>query len=130
MSEFKPNVMPLMYWALAFGAAAGILLFILYLLSEYILIFWVPVFLVGMAWGGWRNYQQQKKRWYTQVGAVAPTQTITQEFREAASDIANVSREFLNQDGRPEPTREEFNSPLDSTMPDPQVDETRPPDGK
>lgn len=97
MAEFKPNIMPLMYWALAYGAAAGVILFILYLLSSFITIVWFPVFLVGVIWGGWRNYQQQKKQWYSQTGVVPEKRGAMEEFRQAASDIAVSSQELLNQ---------------------------------
>ena len=86
-----------MYWALAYGAAAGILLFILYVLSNFITIVWFPVFLAGVVWGGWRNYQQQKTRWYAQAGVPAPQRSPMEEFRQAASDIAASSQELLNQ---------------------------------
>ncbi len=95
-------MMPLMYWALAYGAAAGVLLFILYLLSNFITLVWFPVFLVGVIWGGWRNYQQQKKRWYAQAGVPVPQQSAMEEFKQAAADIATSSQELLNQTETPE----------------------------
>lgn len=98
MAEFKLQIMPIMFWSLAYGATAGMLLFIVFLLSTYILIVWFPVFLVGVLWGAWRNYQQQKKRWYTQADMPPAQQSITQELRQAASDIASASRELFNQE--------------------------------
>ncbi len=95
-----------MYWALAYGAAAGVLLFILYLLSSFITIVWFPVFLAGVIWGGFRNYKQQKKRWYEQSGIPMPAQSPLDEFKQAASDIAVSSQELLNQTDTTEPTEQ------------------------
>lgn len=116
MADFKPQIMAILFWALTYGATAGVVLFILWLLAEYILIVWFPVFLAGVVWGGWRSYQQQKKRWYTQADIPSPQQSITQEVRQAASDIANASRELLNQEAELEQ--------------DSQADESLPPEGR
>lgn len=102
MPEFKPQIMPIMFWSLAYGAAAGILLFILFLLSRYITIVWFPVFLAGVIWGAWRNYQQQKKQAYAQAGEAPPPQSFASEFRQAASDIAVASQDLLNQEAAEE----------------------------
>lgn len=96
--QFKPNIYPIMYWALAFGATAGVLLFLLNVLSQFIAIAWFPVFLAGLIWGGYRNYQKQKKQWQVSAGAVTTSQSPVNEFRQAFSDIAQASRDVFNQD--------------------------------
>lgn len=102
-SEFKPNIYPIMYWALAFGAAAGLMLFVLFLLSQFIGVAWFPVFMAGLIWGGYRNYRKQKNEWAAATGATPTTPgSPMAEFRQAASDIANVSREMLTQEAPPE----------------------------
>jgi len=90
-----------MYWGLAYGVSAGLIMFLVNLLSQYIGLLWAPVFLAGLAWGGYRNYQKQKKA----VGGIA-TGTPMQEFRQAVSDIADVSQEVFNQEA-PAQTDEE-----------------------
>lgn len=84
-----------MYWALAYGLAAGFLLFLIYLLSRYITLFWFPVFAAGLIWGGFRNYKKQKKAWAQQTGAPMTAGTPMQEFREAVSDVVQASREMV-----------------------------------
>lgn len=128
MPDFKPQIMPLMYWALAYGAAAGILLFILWALSSFITVVWFPVFLVGVIWGGWRNYQQQKKRWYTQAGVPQPRQSPIDEFRQAAADIATSSQELLNQN-EAEPLVTDTTPELAPTTPESDQD-SAPPSGR
>ena len=123
MADFKPNMMPLLYWSLAYGAAAGVLLFILFLLSNFITIVWFPVFLAGVVWGGWRNYKQQKKRWYEQAGVPAPAQSPLDEFKQAASDIATSSQELLNQTETSLPPQEEL--PPEGTTPADTGDQSR-----
>lgn len=94
-SEFKPNIYPVMYWALAYGLVAGFLLFLIYLLSRYITLFWFPVFAAGLIWGGFRNYKKQKNAWAQQAGAPLPKLTPVAEFREAVSDVVQASREMV-----------------------------------
>lgn len=106
MADFKPQIMPVMYWALAYGAVAGVVLFLLKLLAEYVTIVWFPVFVVGLVWGGWRNYKRQKAQWYAQGGAVPPPQTFMAEFKEAASDIAAASRDLVQQNATEEAVQE------------------------
>ena len=53
--QFKPNVYPIMYWALVYGVLAGVVLFIVFLLSRYITIIWFPVFVVGLLLVGFRK---------------------------------------------------------------------------
>lgn len=96
--EFKPNIYPIMYWALAFGAAASVLLFVLYLLSQVIAFAWVPVFMTGLIWGGYRNYKKQKQEWSTSAGVVPAAMSPLAEFRQAASDVAQASRDLMEQE--------------------------------
>ena len=100
-----------MYWGLAYGVAAGLLLFLVSLLSNYIGLVWAPFFVAGLVWGGYRNYSKQKKA----AGATA-TGTPLQEFRQAVSDIADVSQEVFNQEAAPQdevPFDEAQGGPLD-----------------
>lgn len=111
--EFKPNMYPIMYWALAFGAAAAVLLFVLFLLSQVIAIAWFPVFLTGLIWGGYRNYKKQKEAWAASTGTAPSMGSPMDEFKQAASDIANASRDLIQQEApleeniSPEPAVEE-----------------------
>lgn len=94
-AEFKPNIYPIIYWALAYGVIAGFLLFLVYILSRYITLVWFPVFLVGLVWGGYRNYKKQKKIWSTQAGVPLAAKPPMQEFREAISDVTDAAREMV-----------------------------------
>lgn len=95
--EFKPNIYPIIYWALAYGVIAGFLLFLVYILSRYITLVWFPVFLLGLVWGGYRNYQKQKKIWSTQSGVPLTPKSPVQEFKEAVSDVTQAAREMVAQ---------------------------------
>lgn|SRR3989344_6443672 len=95
MAEFRPNIYPIMYWGLLYGLAAGLLLFAVFILSQFITLVWFPVFLAGVIWGGYRNYQKQKRS----QGVVTIPQRPMQEFREAASDIVSATRDMLVQEG-------------------------------
>lgn len=109
-SEFKPNIYPIMYWALAFGATAGVLLWLLTILSNYISVVWFPVFFAGLLWGGYRNYKSQKKAFETQTGQPQQAQTAMAEFKQAISDVAVASGELINQEAEeeePEASQEE-----------------------
>jgi hypothetical protein len=69
------------------------------LLSQFITLVWFPVFLAGVIWGGYRNYQKQKRL----QGAVTAAQAPMQEFREAAQDIVSATRDMLAEErGEPE----------------------------
>jgi len=101
-----------MYWALAYGVVAGILLYLIYLFSQYITIIWFPVFLAGLIWGGWRNYKKQKKVWTANSGVAPAAQSPVDEFKQAVTDIADASRDLMNQpppetSAEPEVTEEE-----------------------
>ncbi len=93
--EYKPNIYPIMYWALAYGVIAGAILFIVFLLSRFITVIWFPVFLAGVIWGGFRNYKKQKSAWFASQGAPAPTKSPVAEFKEAVGDIVIASREMM-----------------------------------
>lgn len=95
--EFKPNIYPIIYWALAYGVIAGFLLFLVFILSRYITLVWFPLFLVGLVWGGYRNYQKQKKIWSTQSGTPLTPKSPVQEFKEAVSDVTQAAREMVAQ---------------------------------
>lgn len=97
MNGFKPNIYPVMYWALAYGVAAGVLLFVVYLLSQFITLIWFPVFLVGLAFGAFRNYQNQRRAFEQNQGIPTQAKPVMQEFREAVVDIANASQEMVAQ---------------------------------
>ncbi|MBI1833920.1 MAG: hypothetical protein HYR90_03775 [Candidatus Andersenbacteria bacterium] len=95
MADFKPNIYPVMYWALAYGALAGVLLFVVFLLSQYITVIWFPVFLVGLIFGGFRNYRTQKRAFEQGQGLPLQSKPVMQEFREAISDITTASQEMM-----------------------------------
>lgn len=94
-SEYKPNIYPIMYWALAYGVIAGVILLVVYLLSRYITVIWFPVFLVGLIWGGYRNYTKQKQTYLANQGMQYKPQSAMAEFKEAARDVMNASREMM-----------------------------------
>lgn len=96
-SEFKPNIYPVIYWALAYGVIAGFLLFLVYILSQYITLVWFPVFALGLVWGGYRNYKKQKKMWSTQSGTPITPKSPVEEFKEAVSDVTQAAREMVAQ---------------------------------
>ncbi len=105
--EFKPNIYPVMYWALAFGVAAGILLLVVQLLSRFITVLWFPVFLAGLLYGGWRNYKKQKAAWSAATGSTPSAGTAWDEFKQAAGDIASASQDLMKEEApveEPTPT--------------------------
>lgn len=101
--EFKPNIYPIIYWALAYGLAGGVFLFLITILANFISILWVPVFIVGLVWGGYRNYSKQKAAWGANNGAPLPKQSPVNEFKQAVSDIATASQELFNQESQQAP---------------------------
>jgi hypothetical protein len=101
--EFKPNIYPIMYWALAFGAVAGVLLFLIGILDQFISLIWFPVFLAGLIWGGYRNYLKQKQAWRSNLGIVPTPGSPLSEFKEAIRDVTDASRELIAQEAPPEP---------------------------
>jgi hypothetical protein len=92
MADFKPNIYPIMYWGLMYGLIAGFVLFILLLMSRFVTLLWFPVFLVGVIWGGYRNYKKQK----SESGHMGTKpKTALEEFKEAARDIVGATREMV-----------------------------------
>lgn len=125
MAEFKPNIYPIMYWAIAYGVAAGLALFLLRILSTFISLVWVPVFLAGLVWGGYRNYEKQKKQWHAAQGTPAPVQSPVQEFKSAVKDIADVSQEMIAQE-RQEAARQVLDQEETPEAPGGNTDRDRP----
>jgi hypothetical protein len=91
--KFKPNIYPIMYWGLMYGLIAGLLVFGLYLLSSYLTLVWLPVFLAGVVWGGYRNYKKQKR----EAGHAGQPKPAVEEFKEAAKDIMGVTKEMISE---------------------------------
>jgi hypothetical protein len=94
-----------MYWGLMYGLIAGFVLFILFMLSRFITVLWFPVFLVGLIWGGYRNYIKQKKE--AGHGNTEP-KTVLEEFKEAAKDIVGATREMVAEQVEEAAQREEM----------------------
>ncbi len=104
MAEFKPNLYPIMYWGLVYGVSAGLLLFVVFVLSRFLVFIWFPVFLAGLVWGGYRNYQQQKRAGQSHVSeAVQPP---LQEIKAAARDIVSATREMMRENLTADDTRD------------------------
>ena len=95
-TEFKPNIYPIMYWAILYGVMAAIALLLFKLLADYLTFLWFPVFLGGMVWGGYRKYKQDKKSWMTGKGIVGTSKSAVEEFKDAARDIAQASQEMVS----------------------------------
>lgn len=93
--EYKPNIYPIMYWAILYGVIAAVALLVFKLLAEYLTYLWFPVFLAGMIWGGYRKYTQDKKTWMAGKGLVGTSKSPVEEFKDAARDIAQASREMV-----------------------------------
>lgn len=96
-AQFKPNIYPVMYWALAFGVIAGLVLFVVFLLARFITVIWFPVFLAGLIWGAYRNYQKQKVQWHKFNGMPVPAASPLEEFKQATRDIIDASRDMVAQ---------------------------------
>ncbi|MEK7500005.1 MAG: hypothetical protein AAB649_05370 [Patescibacteria group bacterium] len=98
--EYKPNIYPIIYWALVYGIIAATALFAVHLLAGIIALVWFPVFLAGVIWGGYRKYQQDKAAWAQTNGtstssASGAPNTPMQEFKNAARDIAKAGQEMI-----------------------------------
>ncbi len=98
--EYKPNIYPIMYWAIMYGLVAAFLLLIFHVLNGFIGFLWFPVFLAGLIWGGYRKYKQDKAAWMQQQGSSLDPSSVRQksaveEFKDAAKDIAVASREMM-----------------------------------
>lgn len=96
--EFKPNIYPVMYWGLAYGVAAGVILTVIYFLSNFITVIWFPVFLAGLIFGGFRSWRKQKEEWEKGQGMAPQAKPVMQEFREAVADIAVASQEMMTEE--------------------------------
>ncbi len=94
-TEYKPNLYPIIYWALVYGIIAAIVLFAVNLLAGFIALIWFPVFLAGVIWGGYRKYQQDKAAWAQNNGTHTAPKSSVEEFKDAARDIAQASREMI-----------------------------------
>lgn len=115
-SSFKPNIYPIMYWALAFGVIAGTVLFLVYLLSSFLTLLWFPVFLAGVIWGGYRNYKIQKQTWSAAASNTPSTGSPWEEFKQAGSDILEAARDLMSQEAPPQ--SEEALPPVSDASPD------------
>jgi len=93
--EFKPNIYPILYWALSFGVIAGIFLALVWWFSQYITVVWAFVFLGGAGWGAYRNYKKQKDAWTRNQGGTPQPQSALNEFRDAARDIVSAGRDMM-----------------------------------
>lgn len=91
--EFKPNIYPIMWWALAYGALASLAFLVIMLLSRYI--GFPLLFLIGLVWGAYRNYQKQKEAWSINQGVPPQSGSFVQEFKNAFSDISTAGREMM-----------------------------------
>ena len=87
-----------MYWGLAYGLAAAIVLMLINFLAELIGFFSFFVFLAGLIWGGYRNYLKQKRTFETGAGVTSGPQSPVQEFKQAVGDIAEASQELFQQE--------------------------------
>lgn len=92
-----------MFWALTWGAAAGLVLFLLNILSRFITVVWAPVFIGGLLWGGWRNYQRQKAQWHAGSGVPPTPQSPWEEVRDAVRDITDATRSVVQGEEPPPP---------------------------
>lgn len=95
-NEYKPNIYPIMYWAILYGALSALALFVLKLLSDFITILWFPVFLAGLVWGGFRKYKQDKTAWMQGKGIVGTSKSVVEEFKDAARDITQATQEMVS----------------------------------
>ncbi len=95
-NEYKPNIYPIMYWALLYGALSALALFVLKILSDFITILWFPVFLAGLVWGGFRKYKQDKTAWMQGKGIVGTQKSAVDEFKDAARDITLATQEMVS----------------------------------
>jgi hypothetical protein len=95
MQEYKPNIYPIMYWAILYGVVTTLVLFALNLLASYMSLLWFPIFLVGLIWGGYRRYEKDKKNWMEGQGLVGTSKAPLEEFKDAVRDIAQATQEMI-----------------------------------
>lgn len=99
--EYKPNIYPIMYWAILYGVLCALALFVIKLLSDFITLLWFPVFLAGLLWGGFRKYKKDKEAWVRQGNSnpqdvsQGNPKSVVVEFKDAARDIAQASQEIV-----------------------------------
>jgi hypothetical protein len=124
MDDFKPNLYPIMYWALLYGLAAGLLLFAVFLLSQFVTVVWFPVFVAGVIWGGYRNYQKQKRASGAGQGTA---QRPLDEFKEAAQDIISATREMMTEGGNSPAATDTAPRPAEPSREQPQPPAVSPP---
>lgn len=92
---YKPNIYPIMYWAILYGAVAALALVLLTMIAKYVTILWFPVFLAGLVWGGFRKYKQDKATWMKGKGLVGTSKSPLEEFKDAARDITQASQDMM-----------------------------------
>jgi hypothetical protein len=100
MNEFKPNLYPIIYWGLFYSLLAGFVLMALSLLGRYLTVIWFPVFLLGLFFGGYRNYRKQREEFRKTSGEGIKPKPFMEEIQEAAADITTATREMLSQEAR------------------------------
>lgn len=116
---YKPNIYPIIYWAILYGAIAALALVALTMLASFITVLWFPVFLAGLIWGGFRKYKQDKAAWMQGKGLVGTSKSPVEEFKDAARDIAQASRDMVQRHAQEDATiaaeqaqaEEEFSAP-------------------
>jgi hypothetical protein len=128
MIDFKPNIYPIIYWGLAYGLTAAIVLVLITFLADLIGYFGFIVFLAGLIWGGYRNYLKQKRGYEAGVGVTSGPQSPVQEFRQAVGDIVEASRELFQQEAT-SPVNQQTSEPVDqqpAPIPEPPPEPTPP----
>jgi len=126
MEQFKPNIYPIIYWGLLYGVIAGFILFVIFFLSRYLTTIWFPVFLVGLIWGGYRNYKKQKKEWSSSTGVKTEKTSPLDEIKEAAGDIVEATKDMLAEQTQAEAAKGEGEQPV---VPPPVNQPPQPPTG-
>ncbi len=101
---YKPNIYPIIYWAILYGAIAALALVALTMLASFITVLWFPVFLAGLIWGGFRKYKQDKAAWMQGKGLVGTSKSPVEEFKDAARDIAQASRDMVQRHAQEDAT--------------------------
>ncbi len=127
MERFKPNIYPIIYWGLLYGLIAGFVLLIIFFLSRYLTTIWFPVFLIGLIWGGYRNYKKQKGAWSGTSGEKKESGSPLDEMKEAAGDIMLATKDLLAEQGKNEENEEIRREATDTPSETPTAEETRRP---
>ncbi len=110
MQQYKPNLYPIIYWAILYGVITTLALFALTMLASFIGILWFPIFLAGLIWGGYRRYEKDKKDWMHGQGIVGTSKAPLEEFKDATRDIAQATQDMIakhkaGQSATPQPTK-------------------------